>query len=208
MNSDNITVFLSMRNILRKIVVNFDYYNESISAETEDSTLEENSDIRQEIEKFYEKSGTKAEKTIQRIIIPERLMNAAVLGISEEGSTRSAKRLAWSKLLNVKRSYSASDAFSSIDLTGIDYIIISGGYDNSVNNRLNSMIVSLGKNPQLLELKPNIIFAGSILSLETARKELAKPGIRFSAQANVLETNNYAEDDELLQHNTINNSLQ
>lgn len=203
MNSENFTVFLSMRNIVRKIRIDFDYYNESISAETEERTLGVNDDIRGEIAKFYEKNGTKAEKTIQRIIIPERLMNAAVFGISEEGSTRSAKRLAWSKLLNVKQTYSASDAISTADLTDIDYIIISGGYDNSVNNRLNSMIVSLGKNPQLLELKPNIIFAGSRLSLDTARKELAKPGIRFSAQANVLENNRYSEDVELLQQNTL-----
>ena len=203
MNSENFTVFLSMRNIVRKILIDFDYYNESISAETEERTLGANNDIRGEIAKFYEKNGTKAEKTIQRIIIPERLMNAAVFGISEEGSTRSAKRLAWSKLLNVKQTYSASDAISTADLTDIDYIIISGGYDNSVNNRLNSMIVSLGKNPQLLELKPDIIFAGSRLSLETARKELAKPGIRFSAHANILENNSYAADEELVQHNTL-----
>lgn len=204
MNSENFTVFLSMRNVVRKIVIDFDYYNESISAETEERTLETDDDLKREIAKFYEKSGTKSEKTIQRIIIPKRLMNAAVFGISEEGSTRSAKRLAWSKLLNVKQAYSASDAFSTVDLTDIDYIIISGGYDNSVNNRLNSMILSLGKNPQLLEIKPNIIFAGSRLSLETARKELAKPGIRFSAQPNVLENNSYAAaDEELLQQNTI-----
>ena len=203
MNSENFTVFLSMRNIVRKIRIDFDYYNESISAETEERTLGTNDDIRSEIAKFYEKNETKTERTIQRIIIPERLMNAAVFGISEEGSTRLAKRLAWSKLLNVKQAYSASDAFSTVDLTGIDYIIISGGYDNSVNNRLNSMILSLAKNPQLLELKPNIIFAGSRLSLETARKELAKPGIRFSAQANVLENSSYTSDEELLQQNTI-----
>ena len=35
MNSENFTVFLSMRNIVRKIRIDFDYYNESISAETE-----------------------------------------------------------------------------------------------------------------------------------------------------------------------------
>lgn len=204
MNSENFTVFLSMRNVVRKIMIDFDYYNESISAETEERKLETDDDSRREITKFYEKSGTKSEKTIQRIIIPKRLMNAAVFGISEEGSTRSAKRLAWSKLLNVKQAYSASDTFSTVDLTDIDYIIISGGYDNSVNNRLNSMIVSLGKNPQLLEIKPDIIFAGSRLSLETARKELAKPGIRFSAQPNVLENYNYAAaDEELLQQNTV-----
>ena len=34
MNSENFTVFLLMPNIIRKIVVDFDYYNESISAET------------------------------------------------------------------------------------------------------------------------------------------------------------------------------
>lgn len=203
MNSENFTVFLSMPNIIRKIVVDFDYYNESISAETEDRTLGEESDIRYEIKKFYEKSGAKTERTIQRIIIPERLLNAAVFGISEEGSTRSAKRLAWSKLLNVKTAYSASDAFFQIDLKDIDYIIIAGGYDNSVNNRLNSMIVSIGKNLQLLDVKPNVVFAGSILSLETARKELAKPGTRFYTQANVLETNNYASNEELIQQNTL-----
>lgn len=203
MNSENFTVFLLMPNIIRKIVVDFDYYNESISAETEERTLAEESDIIYETKKFYEKNGSKSEKTIQRIIIPERLLNAAVFGISEEGSTRSAKRLAWSKLLNVKQAYSASDAFATFNLRDIDYIIISGGYDNSINNRLNSMIVSIGKNLQLLDVKPNVIFAGSILSLETARKELAKPGVRFSAQANVLETNSYASDDEILQQNTI-----
>jgi len=208
MNSENFTVFLSMRNLVRKIVVDFDYYNESISAETEERMLEKESDSRQEIKKFYDESGIKSEKTIQRIIIPERLMNAAVFGISEEGSTRSAKRLAWSKLLNVKKAYSASDAFSTIDLSDIDYIIISGGYDNSTNNKLNSMIVSLGKNPQLLEKRPNIIFAGSRLSLETARKELAKPGIRFSAHANVLETNSYASDEEFLQQQNTVQTLQ
>jgi hypothetical protein len=208
MNSENFTVFLSMRNLVRKIAIDFDYYNESISAETEERTLEEDADIRQEIKKFYDESGIKSEKTIQRIIIPERLMNAAVFGISEEGSTRSAKRLAWSKLLNVKKAYSASDAFSAIDLSDIDYIIISGGYDNSTNNKLNSMIVSLGKNPQLLEKRPNIIFAGSRLSLETARKELAKPGIRFSAHANVLETNSYASDEEFLQQQNTVQTLQ
>ncbi|MBO4710968.1 hypothetical protein J5681_03525 [bacterium] len=203
MNSENFTVFLSMPNIIRKIVVDFDYYNESISAETEDRTLGEESDIRYEIKKFYEKSGAKTERTTERIIIPERLLNAAVFGISEEGSTRSAKRLAWSKLLNVKTAYSASDAFFQIDLKDIDYIIIAGGYDNSVNNRLNSMIVSIGKNLQLLDVKPNVVFAGSILSLETARKELAKPGTRFYTQANVLETNNYASNEELIQQNTL-----
>ena len=203
MNSENFTVFLSMRSLVRKIVIDFDYYNESISSETEDRTIGEESDAMMEITKFYDESGSRSEKTIQRIVIPERLMNAAVFGISEEGSTRSAKRLAWSKLLNVKKAYSASDAFSSIDLSDIDYVIIAGGYDNSVNNRLNSMIVSLGKYLQLLEVKPDIIFAGSILSLETARKELAKPGIRFSAQPNILETNNYASDEELLQQNTV-----
>ena len=208
MNSENFTVFLTTRNIVRKIVVDFDYYNESISAETEERTFERDTDIRQEIAKFYDGSSPKSERTLRRIIIPERLMNAAVFGISEEGSTRSAKRLAWSKLLNVKQAYSAADTFSSVNLTGIDYIIISGGYDNTVNNRLNSMIISIAKNIQLLDVKPNIIFAGSRLSLETARKELAKQGIRFSAQANVLETNNYAADEELLQQNTVPTVLQ
>lgn len=204
MNSENFTVFLSMKNLIRKITLYFDYYNESISAEIEEKTFDEGSGIMHGIEDFYEKGSLTADKKMERIIIPERLMNAAVFGISEEGSTRSAKRLAWSKLLNVKHSYSASDAFSTVDLKDIDYIIIAGGYDNSVNNRLNSMLLSIGKNLQLLETKPDIIFAGSRLSLETARKELAKPGIRFTAQPNVLETNNYAEDEELLQQNTIN----
>ena len=81
MNSENFTVFLSMRNLVRKIVVDFDYYNESISSETEDRILGEESDSMLEITKFYEESGSKTEKTIQRIIIPERLMNAAVFGI-------------------------------------------------------------------------------------------------------------------------------
>lgn len=208
MNSENFTVFLSMRNIVRKIVIDFDYYNESISAETEERSVEGGTDTRHEIEKFYEGKSLQSGKTIQRIIIPERLMNAAVFGISEEGSTRSAKRLAWSKLLNVKQAYSAADTFSTVNLEDIDYIIISGGYDNTVNNRLNSMIVSIGKNLQLLEIKPNIIFAGSRLSLETARKELAKQGIRFSAQANVLEAGNYASDEDLLHQNTVPTMLQ
>ena len=203
MNSENFTVFLSTKHILRKISLYFDYYNESISAEIEEKTFEEGSDIRREIANFYERGDSNTEKKIERIVIPERLMNAAVFGISEEGSTRSAKRLAWSKLLNVKRTYSASNALSTIDLSDIDYIIIAGGYDNTVNNKLNSMIVSLGKNLQLLDSKPDIIFAGSRLSLETARKELAKPGMHFSAQANVLETNNYTEDEELLQQNSL-----
>ena len=207
MNSENFTVFLSMKNILRKITLYFDYYNESISAEIKEKIFEEGSAAMHRIEDLYEKNESSSEKRIERIIIPERLMNAAVFGISEEGSTRSAKRLAWSKLLNVKQAYSASDTFSTIDLSDIDYIIISGGYDNAVNNRLNSMIISIGKTLQLLDAKPDIIFAGSRLSLETARKELAKPGIRFSAQSNVLETNNY-EDEELLQQNTLNSIQQ
>lgn len=208
MNSENFTVFLSMRNILRKITLYFDYYNESISAEIEARTFDESTGAVHGIEDFYEKGLPASEKKTDRIIIPERLMNAAVFGISEEGSTRSAKRLAWSKLLNVKHSYSASDALSTIDLKDIDYIIIAGGYDNSVNNRLNSMLLSIGKNLQLLETKPDIIFAGSRLSLETARKELAKPGIRFTAQRNVLEASSYAEDEELLQQNSINSIQQ
>lgn len=208
MNSENFTVFLSMKNILRKITLYFDYYNESISAEIEDKTFDGTSGIIPGVEDFYEKGNPVAEKKIERIIIPERLMNAAVFGISEEGSTRSAKRLAWSKLLNVKHSYSASDTLSTVDLKDIDYIIIAGGYDNSVNNRLNSMLLSIGKNLQLLETKPEIIFAGSRLSLETARKELAKPGIRFTARGNVLEASSYAEDEELLQQNTINSIQQ
>ena len=224
MNSEHFTVFLSMRNLVRKIVVDFDYYNESISAEIEERTFEEEADIREKIRKFYQ-DGTKTEKTIKRIHIPERLMNAAVFGISEEGSTRSAKRLAWSKLLNVKQSYSASNAFSAVDLKDIDYIIIAGGYDNSVNNRLNSMIAFIAKNIQEQYFSPvpqnpdsavpagrtaespdkklNIIFAGSRLSLETARKELAKPGIGFSAHPNILETGRYASDEELLPQNTV-----
>ena len=209
MNSENFTVFLSMRNILRKITLYFDYYNESISAEIEEKIFDEESGIMHGIEDFYEKGNFSQEKKAVRIVIPERLLNAAVFGISEEGSTRSAKRLAWSKLLNVKHSYSASDTFSTVDLKDIDYIIIAGGYDNSVNNRLNSMLLSIGKNLQLLETKPDIIFAGSRLSLETARKELAKPGIRFTAQGNVLENSSYNEDDEfLLQHNTMNSIQQ
>ena len=208
MNSENFTVFLSMKNILRKITLYFDYYNESISAEIEDKTFDGTSGIIPGVEDFYEKGNPVAEKKIERIIIPERLMNAAVFGISEEGSTRSAKRLAWSKLLNVKHSYSASDTLSTVDLKDIDYIIIAGGYDNSVNNRLNSMLLSIGKNLQLLETKPEIIFAGSRLSLETARKELAKPGIRFTSRGNVLEASSYAEDEELLQQNTINSIQQ
>ena len=204
MNSVNFTVFLSMRNILRKIVIDFQYYNESISAETEDRTLEEGFDIQLETVKFYNETGSETDnKTIQRIIIPQKLMNAAVFGISEEGSTRSAKRLAWAKLLNVKKVYSSSDAASTVDLSDIDYIIISGGYDDSVNNRLNSMITYLGKNPQLLEFKPHIIFAGSRLSLETAKKELAKPGIHFSAQANALETESYTAGDDSIYQNTL-----
>lgn len=203
MNSENFTVFLSTRNIVRRIVIDFDYYNESISAETEERAFEGNTDIRHEIEKFYDGTAPKSEKTIQRIVIPERLMNAAVFGISEEGSTRSAKRLAWSKLLNVKQAYSAADTFSTVNLNDIDYIIIAGGYDSSVNNRLNSMIISIGKSLQLLDVKPRVIFAGSRLSLEMARKELAKPGVRFSAQANVLETNSYADDEELMQQNSL-----
>ena len=203
MISENFTVFLSTRNIIRKIVIDFDYYNESISAETDEKTINEESGNRDEISQFYEKAPASGAKTIRRIIIPERLMNAAVFGISEDGSTRSAKRLAWSKLLNVKQAYSGSAPFSTIDLSSIDYIIISGGYDNTVNNRLNSMIISLGKNPQLSEFRPDIIFAGSRLSLETARKELVKPGIRFSSMPNVLENNDYTGDEEFVAHNTL-----
>ena len=164
MNSENFTVFLSTRNIVRKIVIDFDYYNESISAETEERTFEGNTDIRHEIEKFYDGTAPKSEKTIQRIVIPERLMNAAVFGISEEGSTRSAKRLAWSKLLNVKQAYSAADTFSTVNLNDIDYIIIAGGYDSSVNNRLNSMIVSIGKSLQLLEVNNHSILVKKSVS--------------------------------------------
>ena len=122
MNSENFTVFLSTKHILRKISLYFDYYNESISAEIEEKTFEEGSDIRREIANFYERGDSNTEKKIERIVIPERLMNAAVFGISEEGSTRSAKRLAWSKLLNVKRTYSASNALSTIDLSDQPYL--------------------------------------------------------------------------------------
>lgn len=204
MNSSNFTVFLLMGNILRKIDIDFDYYNESISAATEDRTVGEDSAVRQEIEKFRRENKGSVEKTVQCIEIPKRLMNAAVFGISEEGSARSAKRLAWANLLNVKKVYTASDTISTVDLSDIDFIIISGGYDNSVNNRLNSMITYLGKNPQLAEFKPNVIFAGSRLSLETARKALAKPGIRFSSQPNVLETNDYTVGgDSIMPQNTV-----
>lgn len=196
MNSVNFSVFLSMHNILRKIVISFDYYNERVAAEIEDENVNENSDLYDCNERF-ERAG-RPEKTLQRIIIPEKLMNAIVIGISEEGSTRSAKRLAWSKLLNVKKAYSSVETFSTIDLSDIDYIIISGGYDGSVNNRLNMIITSLGKNPQIPELKPHIIFAGSILSLEHAKKELALPGIQFTVFGNVLENNTYTDDDSAM----------
>lgn len=187
MNSANFSVFLAMHNVLRKIEINFNYYNESVSIDVTDINNNENNDLSD----LSRQTG----KTVQRIAIPDKLMNAIVIGISEEGSTRSAKRLAWSKLLNVKKSYSSTEAFSTIDLSDIDYIIISGGYNNSVNNRLNSIIASLGKNPQLAELKPHIIFAGSILSLENAKKELALPGIQFSVLRNVLENEDYTDDD-------------
>ena len=195
MNSANFSVFLSMHNILRKIVINFDYYNESVSAEIEDKSITENNVPSDSGEFSAIQKPDKADKMLQRILIPEKLMNAIVIGISEEGSTRSAKRLAWSKLLNVKKAYSSVEAFSTIDLHDIDCIIISGGYDSSVNNRLNTILTSLGKNPQIQELKPNIIFAGSILSLEKAKKELALPGIQFSVFGNVLENTSYNDDD-------------
>ena len=187
MISSNFSVFLSMHDVLRKIDINFDYYNESVSAEVDDININESNYLSD----LIQKTG----KQVQRIVIPDKLMNAIVIGISEEGSTRSAKRLAWSKLLNVKKSYSSMETFSTIDLSDIDYIIISGGYNNSVNNRLNSVISSLGKNPQLTELKPHIIFAGSILSLEHARKELALPGIEFTVLENVLESDDYTDND-------------
>lgn len=197
MNSANFSVFLSMHNVLRKIIINFDYYNEMVSAEIEDENVSENSDLSVKQENPALRVD-KAGRTLQRILIPDKLMNAIVIGISEEGSTRSAKRLAWSKLLNVKKSYSSMEPFSTIDLHGIDYIIISGGYNTSVNNRLNTIITSLGKNPQIAELKPSIIFAGSILSLEHAKKELALPGIQFSVFGNVLENDTYTDDDSTL----------
>ena len=49
------------------------------------------------------------------------------------------------------------------------------------------MIGALGKNPQLAELKPDIVFAGSRLSAEIAKKELALPGIHFRVFKNILE---------------------
>ena len=188
MNNVTFTAFLAMRDIMRKIIINFDYYNESISAEIEDRIIGENRDL-----------FNPGEKTAQRIAIPEKLQNALVIGISEEGSTRSATRLAWSRLLNVKRACSSGEPFSSMDLTDIDYIIISGGYDNSVNNRLNAMIGALGKNPQLAEVKPAIIFAGSRLSAEIAKKELALPGIQFRVLKNILENETTDESDFALQ---------
>ncbi|MBP5406856.1 hypothetical protein J6Z19_06880 [bacterium] len=183
MNSANFTVFLSMQDVLRKIVISFDYYNESISAEIEDKNVKENNILLD-----------LSEKTARRIVIPEKLLNALVIGISEEGSTRSAKRLAWSKLLNVKKACSSGESFSSMDLSDIDCIIISGGYDDSINRRLNSVITSLGRNPQLAELKPKIIFAGSRLSADIAKKELALPGIQFKVLKNILE-NETLDDD-------------
>lgn len=188
MNTVTFTAFLAMHDVLRKIIISFDYYKESVSAEIEDRTVNKNSG-----------SFDFNEKTAQRIVVPEKLQNALVIGISEEGSTRSAKRLAWSKLLNVKRACSSGEPFSSMDLTDVDYIIISGGYDNSVNNRLNAMIGALGKNPQLAEVKPEIIFAGSILSAEIAKKELALPGIRFRVLKNILENETTGEGALALQ---------
>ena len=94
MNSANFSVFLSMHNILRKIVINFDYYNESVSAEIEDKSITENNDPSDSGEFSAIQKPDKADKMLQRILIPEKLMNAIVIGISEEGSTRSAKRLA------------------------------------------------------------------------------------------------------------------
>ena len=207
MNSADFAVLLEMRDILRKIVVNYDYYNESISAENEDVRLENGSNVRLEIQKLFNESGDKSKKTVQRVSIPAKLMNAAVLGISEEGSTRSAKMLAWSKLLNVKSTYSASDPLASIDLSDIDYIIISGGYDNSTNNRLNSMLAALGRNPQLDEFKPAVIFAGSRLSLENAKKELARPGLSFTVLANVLENSGYTAEEDLSGLNTLESQI-
>ena len=188
MNNVTFTAFLVMQDVMRKIIINFDYYNESISTEIEDRTVNKNTGVFD----FNE-------KVAQRIVIPEKLQNALVIGISEEGSTRSATRLAWSKLLNVKRACSSGEPFSSMDLTDVDYIIISGGYDNSVNNRLNAMIGALGKNPQLAEFKPNIIFAGSRLSAEVAKKELALPGIQFRVLKNILENETTDESGQALQ---------
>ena len=67
MNSENFTVFISTKNIVRKIVVDFDYYNESISAETEERVFKESTDVRQEIEKFYDGNSPKSEKTLSSV---------------------------------------------------------------------------------------------------------------------------------------------
>ena len=201
MNIANNTVFIFNNNILRKITLDFDYYQEEMSAETEDFLLKEGSDIQTETLRLHNKESN---DEILRIIVPKQLKNSIILGISDEGSTRLARRLAWSNMLNVKHSYSTPDILSAIDLSDINYIIISGGYNHSPNIRLNNMITELGKNPMLALCKPKIIFAGSILSLEIAKKEVAASQLSLVVLDNLLENSDFAEgtnfaDDEFLQ---------
>lgn len=213
MNSTLFTAFLSIRSLLREVFISFDSSDGSISAETEDAAIEDSSNIQLAAKALYDKTLAQhrsadylVEKPSGIITIPKRLMNAAVIGISEEGSMRSAKRLAWSMLLNVEKSFTASDSLSAIDLTDIDCIIISGGYNDSLNKKLENMIESLSKNPQLPQIRPEIIFAGSVMSLNNARSLLQPFTDKFSEYGNVLEDSSFSIPDKTLP--TISSSHQ
>lgn len=154
-------------------------------------------DLKDYIRKaIFEVTGSKADPLLAGnssvMNIPEKLLCAAVAGMTRDGSLKCGVKLAGSMLLDVRHTFLINSQEETAELLNNDVLVISGGYDDYENTMMNEFILKLSRDPDMERSKPFVVYAGGSSSLPVAKLNMG-PLTDLIWLPNVLE-NSFCPD--------------
>ena len=127
---------------------------------------------------------------LAKITIPDRFLSCAVFGVSKDGSLRSAELLAGRLLFNIRKKGTLDDIRKELFFDQIDAIVLCGGYENSGNEYINEMILTISNSESFLKNRPAMIFSGSKDAASFAQ-------YNFSPLTDFFQVDNFIDDHSM-----------
>ena len=140
------------------------------------------------------------------VYVPDNLKKALVCGITRDGSLKAAERLARSLLFSPEVFYSDGDFNSTVKDSSCEVVVISGGFDDSDDTKINKLISDIAESEWFKKRKPKVIYAGNRDSVSVAQLKFS-PFTDFYEMRNVLENDFSGNDFNSLLKLDVGNSF-
>lgn len=202
--------FLVFGRKIKTVVINAGDNGIDINYSETFSEIEKNNDTQEKLIKTARKVLNLKNENISSgnmslLNLPEQLLTALVAGITREGSLQAAFKIAGSMLFDVKRSFIISDINLIPDLSDIDAIVISGGFDELENTWVDDFVLKLASDDSLKNKSPLVVYAGCAASLPSAKSNIGSI-TRLISVPNALEIKSLSgvvvSNEFFSQHNT------